>query len=84
MTWVSVTAKESVHVEEGNLLPAANTRDNELSEKKKTKKDQPADNRNRLRCRESREDSRPLKFQEELRRVYKGHGRSGESSVKGI
>ena len=38
MAWVSVTAKELVHVEEGNLLPAANTRDNELSEKGKLKR----------------------------------------------
>ena len=79
---MSVTAKELVHVEEANLLPAANTRDDEVR-KKKSQKDQPADKRTRLQGRESREDSRPYKFEKDNCESYI-HGRSGESSVKGI
>ena len=57
-----VTAKESVHGEEANLLQVANTGDNELETKMKNKKDKLAGNTNlgrRLRGHESREDSCP-------------------------
>ena len=66
---MSVTAKELVHVEEANLLPAANTRDNDEVRKKKSEKDQPADKRTRLQGRESREDSRPYKFKKDIVKV---------------
>jgi hypothetical protein len=60
MAWVSVTAKESVHVEEANLLQAGNTRDGDELRKKKSKKDPLDDKRSpRLQGHESREDSRP-------------------------